>query len=101
MGIVETTHLTQANIFVRRIEKLTELCIYNPDRKIETDDKKKNDDDDDAGEDGEGANKEEFAEFLNLSELKQLWDNEDPKICDDDQKADVKNQILLKNLMAY
>lgn len=83
MGIVETGQLTQARIFIRRIEKLTELCIYNPDRKIETDDKKKNDDDEDANEEA-GENKEEFGEYLNLTELKQLWDNEDPKICDDD-----------------
>ena len=38
---------------------------------------------------------------MNLTELKELWDNEDPKICDDDQKYEEKNQILLKNLIAY
>ena len=101
MGIVENVDcLTQSRIFIRRIEKLTELCIYNPDRKIETDDKKKTDDDEEVNEE-QGENKEEFGEYLNLTELKQLWDNEDPKICDDDQKTDTKNQILLKNLMAY
>ena len=50
MGIVENEELTQARIFIRRIEKLTELCIYNPDRKIETDDKKKTDDDEEVNE---------------------------------------------------
>lgn len=61
--------MTQARVFIRRIEKLTELCIFNPDRKVETDDKKKNDDDDDAGEEG-GVDKQEFGEYLNLTELK-------------------------------
>ena len=99
MGIVELEQLKQASIFIRRIEKLTELCIYNPDRKIETNDKKKKDDDGDGDEKGDGD--KEFDTYLNTSELKQLWDNEDPKICDDDQKNDPKNQILLKNLVAY
>ena len=75
--------MTQARIFIRRIEKLTELCIYNPDRKIETDDKKKNEDDEEVKSE-QGDKKEEFGEYLNLTELKQLWDNEDPKIGDDE-----------------
>ena len=71
MGIVETSQLTEARIFIRRIEKLTELCIFNPDRKIETDDKKKNDEDDEGADEGEGGgNKEDFGEYLNLTELK-------------------------------
>lgn len=81
-GIIDDDEcLKRARIFIRRLEKLTELCIFNPNRKLDIDDKKKKVDDDDAEEGDE--NKEEF-DYLNLSELKQLWDNEDPKICEDD-----------------
>ena len=90
--------LTRARFFIRRLEKITELCVYNPDRKLDLDDKKKKKDDDD--DEGEEGGKDQF-EYLNLTELRQLWDNEDPKICDDDEKADSKNQTLLKNLRAY
>lgn len=58
---------------------LSELCIYNPDRVVDTDDKKGGGDDDEADE------------FLNLSELRQEWDNEDPRVTDDDEKNDHKN----------
>jgi len=80
--------LTRARQFIRRLEKITELCVFNPDRKLDLDDKKKKKNDDDE-EDEEGG-KDQF-EYLNLTELRQLWDNEDPKICDEDEKADTKN----------
>ena len=36
--------------------------------------------------------KDEFEEaFINESELLAEWDNEDPKICDDDMVSDIKN----------
>lgn len=75
---------------------LTDLCIFRPNRVIDTDDKKKkkHEDDDDEGEE------DEFA-FLNLTELKQEWDNEDPKICNDEEVQDEKNQRLLRNLRAH
>lgn len=90
--------LTRARQFIRRLEKITELCVYNPERKLDLDDKKKKKDDDD--DEGEEGGKEAF-EYLNLTELRELWDNEDPKICDDDERSDIKNQTLLKNLRAY
>ena len=80
--------LTRARLFIRRLEKITELCVYNPERKLDLDDKKKKKDDDD--DEGEEGGKDQF-EYLNLTELRQLWDNEDPKICDDDEKSDTKN----------
>jgi len=63
---------------------LTDLCIYNPKRVIDVDDKKKKKDDE------EDEDEDEF-EFLNLSELKQPWDNEDPKICTDEETNDEKS----------
>jgi|LauGreDrversion4_2_1035121.scaffolds.fasta_scaffold975417_1 hypothetical protein len=62
---------------------MTDLCIFNPNRVIHFDDKKKKDDEE---------LKDEFEEaFVNESELLADWDNEDPKICDDDMISDIKN----------
>lgn len=72
---------------------LSDLCVYNPDRIIDFDVKKKKKTDFDAEEDGE-------EDFLNITELCAEWDNEDPKIVDEDEKTDEKNQTLLKNLYA-
>jgi len=66
---------------------LTDLCIFKPNRVIDIDDKKqKKNDEDDIEEEGE----DEF-EFLNLTELVQEWDNEDAKICTDEETSDEKN----------
>ena len=55
---------------------MTDLCLLNPARIIDFEDKKKKDDED---------VREELEEaFVNESELLAEWDNEDPKICDDD-----------------
>ena len=49
---------------------LTELCILNPFRVVETDDKKKKPDEDEIEDiDDEEAKKNKQYEFLNLSEL--------------------------------
>ena len=71
---------------------LTDLSVLDPDRVIDFDEKKKKKDFD---EDEEGNGEED--EFLNISELQAEWDNEDPKICDDDEKNDFKIQTLLRN----
>lgn len=47
---------------------------------MDFEDKKKKKDDDEEEED----KKDDF-EFLNLTELTQEWDNEDPKICSDEE----------------
>jgi hypothetical protein len=84
MGMVEPSEdceepLVSSRHFITKLEMLSELCIYNPDRIIDTDEKK-------GDEDGQDAD-----EFLNLSELRQEWDNEDPRVTDDDEKNDHKN----------
>lgn len=86
MGKTEDDCLKKARNFIDKLEMLTELCIYKPNRVIDTDDKKKkkHEDEDDEGDE------DEFA-FLNLTELKQEWDNEDPKICNDEEVNDEKN----------
>jgi len=79
---------------------ITDLCIDNPNRVIEIDDKKKKK----KGEDHFGEEDEDDEDkygYLNTSELLLEWDNEDPKVCDEDEKTDEKNQRLLKNLNAH
>ena len=70
---------------------LTDLCIFDPDRVVDVkDDKKKKNEDD---ENEENEENDEEPEFLNLSELYQEWDNEDPKVnTNDDEVNDKKNQ---------
>ena len=38
---------------------------------------------------------------MNLTELRQEWDNEDPKVCNDEEINDEGNQRLLRNLKGY
>lgn len=65
MGSVEDENLKKSRQFIDNLEMLTDLCIYRPNRVIDTDDKKKKkpEEDDDEGDE------DEFA-FLNLTELK-------------------------------
>jgi len=76
---------------------ISDLCNYKPDRVVDIDEKKKKDDieveDLEDGSDG--------FEFLNLTELFNEWDNEDQKICSEDDIMDEKNQKLLRNLRAH
>lgn len=97
MGCDDTESLKKAKKFISNLEMLTELCLDNPDRIVDVkDDKKgKNDDDEEKAEASE-----EDEQFLNVSSLLADWDNEDPKVCDDDEKNDIKNQRLLRNLRA-
>ena len=93
MGIADDRKsLKKSRQFINKLEMLTDLTMFNPDRVIDFDDKKKKKDIDEE-EEGDGAEDE----FLNISELQQEWDNEDPKICDDDEKNDSKIQNLLRN----
>ena len=54
--------LKQSRIFINKLEMLTDISIYKPDRVVDIDDKKKKGKDDDEAGDQED-------EFLNLSEL--------------------------------
>ncbi len=83
LGNSDQASLTKANNFMNQLNFMTDLCIFNPNRVIHFDDKKKKDDEE---------LKDEFEEaFVNESELLADWDNEDPKICDDDMISDIKN----------
>jgi len=66
MGQADTEPLKEARIFIQKLEMLQELCINNPDRVIDLDEKKKKDVDKD--EEDEDKKNEEL-EFLNISEL--------------------------------
>ena len=93
LGEDDNDSLRKANKFMNELTFMTELCLYNPDRVIDFEEKKKNDDDD--------GEEEAEEEFLNISELLADWDNEDPKICHDDMVSDIKNQTILRNLRAH
>lgn len=41
MGIPKREELKKARLFIDKLEMLTDLCIYRPNRVIEIDDKKK------------------------------------------------------------
>jgi hypothetical protein len=56
--------LKKSRNFIDRLEFLTDLCVFKPNRVIDFDDKKKKKDEDD----DEEAAADEF-EFLNLTEL--------------------------------
>lgn len=53
MGKNEKAELKKASVFVSKLEMLTELCIFNPDRVVDIDEKKKKKDDEDDEDDGE------------------------------------------------
>ena len=84
IGITEKDKLKKSRNFIDKLEMLTDLCVYKPNRVIDFDD-----------EDDE-------EEYLNLTELiGQEWDTEDPKICSDEEITDQKNQRLMRNLQAF
>lgn len=99
MGSSVREKLKKSMEFIEKLEMLTDLCVYRQNRVIEIDDKKKKKKGD-MGDIIEEEDKEEF-EFLNLTQLMNEWDNEDPKICTDEESNDQKNQRLLRNLSAH
>lgn len=88
--------LRSSRAFIDQLEMLTELCLYNPQRVIEVEQKKN---DDDLLEEEEEKN--DVFEFLNLTELFNEWDNEDQRVCSDEEMNDQPNQTLLRNLRAH
>lgn len=89
IGKTEKRHLRTARFFIDKLDMLTDLCVVRANRFIDLDDgkkKKKNDDGDE-----EEAEAEESG-FLNLTELVADWDNEDPRVCNDEELNDIKNQ---------
>lgn len=100
MGKDDPASLKKARNFIDKLNFLTDLCIHRPNRVIEIEDDKKKKNQEDEGQENEEQDEEEF-EFLNLSELKQEWDEEDTKVCTDEEKNDPKFQLLLYNLSAH
>ena len=87
LGKSDDGSLKMARSFIDRLTGLIDLCIYKENRVIDLkEDKKKTED-------------EEF-EFLNLSEFKDQWDDEDMQVCQPDTVVDEQNQRLLRNLQA-
>jgi hypothetical protein len=100
IGNTDREKLKVARNFIDKLEMLTDLCIYRPNRVIDIDDKKKKKKKDDDLFEDEGEPEDEY-EFLNLTELITEWDNEDPKVCSDEETNEDKNQTLLRNLQAH
>ena len=67
MGVPGRESLKKARFFIDKLEMLTDLCVYRPNRVIDIDDKKKKKDEDLAPDDDEEG--DDAFEFLNLTEL--------------------------------
>jgi len=67
MGIEGRDSLKKARLFIDKLEMLTDLCVYRPNRVIDVDDKKKKKDEDLVADEEEEGN--DAFEFLNLTEL--------------------------------
>ena len=87
LGKSDEASLKMARSFVDRLQGLIDLCIYSENRVIDLKDDNKNVD-------------EEF-EFLNLSEFRDQWDDEDMQVCRPETVVDEQNQRLLRNLRAH
>ena len=88
MGVSEDRDsLKTARWFIEKLEMLTDLCVWVENRVIDLDEKKKKNEDEDEDEQKEA---EDDFEFLNLTELVQEWDNEDPKVCSDEEQNDLQ-----------
>ena len=78
LGKSEDDSLKMARSFIDRLNGLIDLCIYKENRVLDFKTKKKKEGDD------------EF-EFLNLSEFKEQWDDEDMQVCTPDMVPDEQN----------
>lgn len=87
MGDPGREQLKTARWFIEKLEMLTDLCVWVENRVIDLEEKKKKNDDED--EEDQKEQEDEF-EFLNLTELTQEWDNEDPKVCSDEEVNDLQ-----------
>ena len=80
LGQSDEKSLKMARSFIDRLQTMIDLCLYNENRVIEAQDEKKKDEPVDA----------EF-EFLNLTDLKEDWDDEDMQVCTPDTRTDEQN----------
>ena len=69
LGKSDVESLKMARSFIDRLTGLVDLCIYKENRVLDLHDEKK------------GSNGDEEFEFLNLSEFKDQWDDEDMQVC--------------------
>lgn len=88
LGESDDESLKMSRSFIDRLTGLIDLCIYKENRVLDLKDEKKTTQD------------AEF-EFLNLSEFKDQWDDEDRQVCSPDTIVDEQNQRLLRNLRAH
>lgn len=89
MGLNDDNSLKTTRSFIDKLQGLTDLCIKNENRVL------------DFGGAENGKKEDEEFEFLNLSELKDQWDDEDMRVLNQDELVDSHNQTLLRHLKAY
>lgn len=82
-------NLKKSRRFIDKLSSLTSLCVKSDNRVIDFG----------KDQDKEEPNDNDF-EFLNISELEDMWDNDDKKVIDEDEIPDDQNQQLLCNLNA-
>ena len=88
LGKSDDDSLKMARSFIDRLNGLIDLCIYRQNRVLQLKD------------DTKSAGDAEF-QFLNLSEFKDQWDDEDMAVCTEETVVDEQNQRLLRNLRAH
>lgn len=69
LGKSDEESLKMSRSFIDRLNGLVDLCIYKENRVLDLQDEKK------------GSQQDEEFEFLNLSEFKDQWDDEDMQVC--------------------
>ena len=76
LGLSDDESLKMARSFIDRTNGLIDLCIYKENRVL------------DLNEDKKEAKEEAEFEFLNLSEFREQWDDEDMAVCTPDMRMD-------------
>ena len=79
LGQEDKKALIRTRSFMDKFSALIDLCIYQEDRVLET------------GKEDQNEEEEREFEVLNLSELKDQWDNEDSQICKNEEVVDEQN----------
>ena len=78
LGLSDDESLKMARSFIDRTNGLIDLCLYKENRVLDIKQDKK-------------ENVEEEFEFLNLSEFREQWDDEDMAVCSPDTVVDEQN----------
>ena len=84
IGIPTEDGLKQSRNIIDRLSSLTDLCVFKENRVVDLGNKKE---EPKKGKRKQTENEEQF-EFLNLSELRDNWDDTDQCVWDESQLSD-------------